>query len=118
MAERAVMQLRIAFVLLVLAMPAQADPALDMLDRERNLDLMLIDFAMPGMNGAEVARHVSSRRPGLPVLFVTGFADRGALEGVSEAYIVSKPFVDDELATKVRNALAEGTRGNVVRLRR
>jgi len=92
--------------------------ALDMLDRERNLDLMLIDFAMPGMNGAEVARHVSSRRPGLPVLFVTGFADRGALEGVSEAYIVSKPFVDDELATKVRNALAEGTRGNVVRLRR
>jgi signal transduction histidine kinase len=92
--------------------------ALDMLDRERGVDLMLIDFAMPGMNGAEVARHVTSKRPGLPVLFVTGFADRGALEGVSEAYIVGKPFIDDELATKVRNALAEGTRGNVVRLRR
>src|SRR4029078_5892333 len=92
--------------------------ALDMLDRERGVDLMLIDFAMPGMNGAEVARHVTSKRPGLPVLFVTGFSDRGALEGVSEAYIVGKPFIDDELATKVRNALAEGTRGNVVRLRR
>ena len=31
---------------------------------------------------------------------------------------MGKPFVDNELATKVRNALAEGTRGNIVRLRR
>src|SRR4029078_10638913 len=81
--------------------------ALDMLDRERGVYRMLIDFAMPGMNGAEVARHVTSKRPGLPVLFVTGFADRGALEGVSEAYIVGKLFIDEQPAPQVTNALPQ-----------
>ena len=40
---------------------------------------MVLDFAMPGMNGAEVAREVRARRPGLPILFVTGYADAEAL---------------------------------------
>jgi signal transduction histidine kinase len=92
--------------------------ALEILERERGIDLMLLDFAMPGMNGAEVARQAAGRRPDLPVLFVTGFADRAALEGVSEDYIVGKPFADGELAIKVRSALAQGRQGNVVRLRR
>jgi FixJ family two-component response regulator len=74
---------------------------------------MLIDFAMPGMSGAEVARRVETTRPALPILFVTGYADRAALEGVSEA----KPFVDTELHEKVRTALARRAPGKVVRLR-
>ncbi len=73
---------------------------------------------MPGMNGAELARLAQAKRPTLPVLFVTGFADRSALAGVSEARIVSKPFVDDELAHKVRLVLAEDASKKVVRLRR
>jgi signal transduction histidine kinase len=92
--------------------------ALDMLERKPAIDLMLLDFAMPGMNGAEVARLVQAKRPTLPILFVTGFADRAALAGVSEARIIDKPFVDDELATKVSIALTNGLRGNVVQLRR
>jgi CheY-like chemotaxis protein len=82
--------------------------ALDMLDREAQIDLIVVDFAMPGMNGADVARQALARRPGLPVLFVTGFADRSAMAGVSDARVISKPFVDDELARKVRLALAQG----------
>jgi signal transduction histidine kinase len=92
--------------------------ALDLIEREPRIDLMIADFAMPGMNGAELARLAQAKRPSLPVLFVTGFADRTALAGVSEARIVSKPFVDDELAHKVRLALAEGASSKVVRLRR
>jgi signal transduction histidine kinase len=91
--------------------------ALELLEREPGVDLMLIDFAMPGMSGAEVARHVHAKRPSLPTLFITGFADRTALTGVSETQIVGKPFVDGELAEKVRLALA-GAPGNGVRLRR
>jgi CheY-like chemotaxis protein len=41
---------------------------------------MLIDFAMPGMSDADVARHVQTTRPALPILFVTGYADRAALQ--------------------------------------
>jgi CheY-like chemotaxis protein len=78
----------------------------------------LVDFAMPGMNGAEVARHVRMKRPGLPIVFVTGFADRSALAGVAEAHIIGKPFVRDELAEKVHAALTAGSADNVVRFRR
>jgi signal transduction histidine kinase len=92
--------------------------ALELVDNDPTLDLALIDFAMPGMNGAEVARQVQAKRPALPILFITGFADRAALAGVSEARVVRKPFVIDELQDKVRLALADRSSGNVVSLRR
>jgi hypothetical protein len=57
------------------------------------------------------------RRNGRPAGLVRyGFADRTALAGISEANIISKPFVGNEHADKVR--LATGSSGNVVRLRR
>ena len=92
--------------------------ALDILAREPTIDLLIIDFAMPGMSGAEVARQARAKRPTLPILFITGFADRAALAGVSETHIVGKPFVNDELATKLRTVLVEEVSGKVVRLRR
>jgi signal transduction histidine kinase/CheY-like chemotaxis protein len=92
--------------------------ALDLLERQLRIDMMIIDFAMPGMNGAEVARRVQEKRPGLPLLFVTGFTDRTALAGISDDHIISKPFINDELMTKVQLALAQGPSDKVVRLRR
>ena len=80
---------------------ASGGAALELLEHSANVDLMLIDFAMPGMSGAEVARRVQTMRPTVPILFVTGYADRAALEGVSEAQIIGKPFVDNELHEKV-----------------
>jgi CheY-like chemotaxis protein len=92
--------------------------ALDLIERESDIDLVIIDFAMPGMNGAEAARRIQSRRPTVPVLFVTGYADRSALGGIPEAQIIRKPFVDDDLSKRVRLALAGTGSSNVVRLRR
>jgi signal transduction histidine kinase/ActR/RegA family two-component response regulator len=92
--------------------------ALELLERESDIDLVLVDFAMPGMNGAELAQLVRARRPTLPILFVTGFADRAALAGVSDADVIGKPFLNDELINKVRDALDRRGARNVVRLRR
>jgi signal transduction histidine kinase/CheY-like chemotaxis protein len=92
--------------------------ALDLLDREPTIDLLIVDFAMPGMNGAEVARQALAKRPSLPILFVTGFADRTAMAGIVESQIIAKPFVNDELASKVRLAIASGRSAKVVPLRR
>jgi signal transduction histidine kinase len=78
--------------------------ALDLIER-MPVDLMIVDFAMPGMNGAELATRVRARKSGMPILFVTGFADRTLLAGVSEAQIVGKPFAPGELADKARLAL-------------
>lgn len=80
--------------------------ALDLIDRTPRLDLLIVDFAMPGMNGAEVARLARMRRANLPVLFITGFADRSAIEGIEEPQILRKPFVEHELAESVRSALS------------
>jgi CheY-like chemotaxis protein len=80
--------------------------ALEIIEHANGIDLLLIDFAMPGMSGAEVARRVQAKRPAIPILFVTGFAERSALAGVSEAQIIGKPFVDSELAEKIRAALS------------
>ncbi len=79
--------------------------ALEALDRQAEIDLLLLDFAMPGMNGAEVAREVRARRPDLPILFLTGYADTEALDEAGDDAILRKPFVEEDLAAKLRLAL-------------
>jgi signal transduction histidine kinase len=83
--------------------------ALAMLDGDSCVDLVVLDFAMPGMNGAEAAAEIRKRWPAMPVLFVTGFADTAALRQAgangSDA-VVLKPFRDGELERKVAGALA------------
>ena len=48
--------------------------ALDLLDRNAQIELVVLDFAMPGMNGMEVARQVRIKVPSCPVMFITGYA--------------------------------------------
>jgi signal transduction histidine kinase/ActR/RegA family two-component response regulator len=81
--------------------------ALDVLRGDEPVDILLADYAMPGMNGAEAARQAVQLRPGLPVLFITGYADLKALRDVGEDRIIQKPFRDDELSRKVQAALGE-----------
>ncbi|HEY0437336.1 MAG TPA: response regulator, partial [Phenylobacterium sp.] len=79
--------------------------ALEILDEKDGIDLVLLDFAMPGMNGAEVARELRARRPGLPILFVTGYANTEALADACGDGILRKPFVGRELAAKLSAAV-------------
>jgi CheY-like chemotaxis protein len=64
---------------------------------------MLVDFAMPGMNGAELAYAARQLHPALPIVFVTGFAETDQLEGAlgPGAPVLRKPFGMDELAAIV-----------------
>ena len=78
--------------------------ALEILGSDRRIDLMLVDFAMPGMNGAEVARAAAAKRPGLPILFVTGYADISAMTDVGHQ-VLRKPFEERELAERLANVL-------------
>jgi PAS domain S-box-containing protein len=89
-----------------LVVEASSGPAaLHVLDTGVEIDLMLMDFAMPGMNGVDAARLARSRRPDLPILFVTGYADTAVLLEASEDEIVQKPFGEHELAAKVSRLL-------------
>jgi signal transduction histidine kinase/DNA-binding response OmpR family regulator len=69
-------------------------------------DLLLVDFAMPHMNGAEVVTAARSRNANLKILFLSGYADTAVLESaVGKAPLLHKPFRPAELAAAVRTTL-------------
>jgi CheY-like chemotaxis protein len=74
----------------------------------RRPDLALIDFAMPGMNGAQLALIARERYPDLRIAFVTGYAESQQMEaalGVSAA-VLRKPFTMDQLAQIIARQMA------------
>jgi signal transduction histidine kinase/ActR/RegA family two-component response regulator len=92
-----------------------------LLATEAEFDLLLVDFAMPVMNGADVAAEAVKLRPGLPVLFVTGYADTGVLGSWTEAgyRTINKPFAAADLDLAIRQvAGARRPPANVVALPR
>ena len=70
-------------------------------------DLVILDFIMPGLSGAEVANRILSRQPDLPILFVSGYSETDAVRRVApQAPLLAKPFRADALTKAVRGALA------------
>ena len=81
---------------------------LDRLRQDRP-DLLVVDFAMPGINGAQVAAQARAISPELAVLLVTGYADAQAIEQlVNTESVLRKPFKVVDLAAAVRKALDIG----------
>jgi signal transduction histidine kinase/CheY-like chemotaxis protein len=75
---------------------------------ERSFDLLLLDFAMPGMNGAQVAEAARRLRPGQKLIFVTGYAETAAIEAAAQdAPILRKPFRTSEVARAIQAGLRE-----------
>src|SRR5512139_2024395 len=72
-----------------------------------NPDLVIVDYIMPGLSGAEVADHMLATRPGQPILFVSGYNETDAIRRVApDAQILAKPFRSAALEDAVRAALA------------
>ena len=69
-------------------------------------DLLIVDFAMPGMNGAEVASAARVRHPGLPILLASGYSETDAVQRVMDAgQVLRKPFDVSGLVGAVKEAL-------------
>ena len=89
---------------------AGGQEALELLDRIGDIDLLFTDVVMPGgLNGREVAEEVRRARPGLRVLFTSGYAE-GALQNDGRlepgVLLLPKPYRKRDLAQKVREALS------------
>jgi CheY-like chemotaxis protein len=70
-------------------------------------DLVIVDFIMPGMSGAEVARLIRDRHPDQAVLFVSGYSETEAVKSTApDAHLLTKPFRADALHNAVRRAIA------------
>src|SRR6476660_1934902 len=85
----------------------EARSALEQVSQGR-FDLLVTDVGLPGMNGRELADRVRDHQPDLPVLFITGYAERAhdREEFLGERMdILPKPFNLGELLNAVRNSL-------------
>jgi CheY-like chemotaxis protein len=82
-----------------------AEVALNAL-RGARFDLLIADFAMPGMNGAELVRQATLLQPGLRVLMISGYANSKTLdEVIGNVRMLRKPFAVAELNAAVAGVL-------------
>jgi len=79
--------------------------ALRILDGEA-IDLAVIDLAMPGMDGHELAKHVRQRRKDLPILFMTAHVENDLLDALKDQPLLMKPFRATALAKQIDDILA------------
>jgi PAS domain S-box-containing protein len=69
-------------------------------------DLVVLDFIMPGLSGAEVAKKIRANRPEQPILFVSGYSETEAVKRTAPgAPLLAKPFRAEALHKAVRGAL-------------
>ena len=92
---------------------ANGPAALELVDRlGDSIDLLLTDVVMPGSSGPQLARTLLERRPGMLVLFMSGYADRaGGDEVALDAPFLAKPFTPAALVQLV-GSLLSGAAGN------
>ena len=88
-----------------------AEQALDMIDTAgTEVDLVISDVIMPGMDGPTWVRQARLARPGLKVIFTSGYAEdvfRKGFDDFENSDFLAKPFSLDELSATVKRSLAE-----------
>jgi CheY-like chemotaxis protein len=92
----------------VIATPNAQSALTTLLQEDKRVDLLLTDIVMPGINGRELGKRAQLMRPGLPVLYMTGYSrnaivHQGRLdEGVD---FLQKPVGQGQLAARIRTLL-------------
>jgi CheY-like chemotaxis protein len=96
---------RLGYTVLV---AANADEALRLFDRSPSIDVILTDVVMPETSGPELARRLVDKRPGLKVIYMSGYTEDAIIQhGVLNSGIafLHKPFTSDTLGRKLREVL-------------
>ncbi len=88
----------------------EASEALRITESGQRIDLLISDVGLPGMNGRQLADIARQQRPGLKVLFATGYAESSAANDFlgPDMAVITKPFALDVFASKVGEILGNG----------
>jgi len=89
--------------------------ALEVVRATNALDLVMTDYLMPGMNGAELADQIRRIRPDLPILIVTGYAETLAHDKRAFPFL-PKPYTRSDLASWIAKFVSAKMPKNVVSL--
>jgi two-component system cell cycle sensor histidine kinase/response regulator CckA len=83
------------------------EEALDVISKGEEIDLLVSDVVMPGMDGPAMVEEARKQRPDLKVLFMSGYAEEQLRDsiGVGNAHFLPKPFSVQELAEAAKRAL-------------
>ncbi|PSJ37397.1 hybrid sensor histidine kinase/response regulator [Allosphingosinicella deserti] len=84
------------------------EAAIEILEREPKIDLMISDVVMPTMDGPTTARIARQMNPDLPILFISGYAEEQLRQSIDleRVSFLAKPFSVQKLAESARDALA------------
>ena len=86
-----------------------ADAAIPILASPRSIDLLVTDVGLPGLNGRQLAEIARQSRPALPVLFMTGYAEKAQERSAfleDGMAMIAKPFLLDAFSAAVRQSMA------------
>jgi PAS domain S-box-containing protein len=89
---------------------ASGPDALSVMEGAPQIDLLVTDVGLPGMNGRQLAEHARQQRPALKVLFMTGYAEKAAIRSdfIGDGMdLITKPFAVDHLAGKIREMIED-----------
>lgn len=78
--------------------------ALKLLETDSRFDVVVTDYAMPGMNGFELAQRIKERNPTLPIILATGYAELPADRSIEFGHL-SKPYTSKDLASALEKAV-------------
>jgi CheY-like chemotaxis protein len=70
------------------------------------IHLLVADIVMPNMTGPQLAQHLRTLSPDLPILFLSGVVSPGNFQGVMGGWMLRKPYSSKMLASKVKEVLA------------
>ncbi len=88
---------------------ADGEEALELFaEHNESIAMLVTDIMMPGLGGVAVAERVLKEKPGLPVLFISGYPDDAAIDkdfSAGDVSFLAKPFTPKELTAVVRQAL-------------
>jgi CheY-like chemotaxis protein len=89
----------------IVVVAANASEAVQIIT-DRPVDLLLTDIVMPGMNGFDLADKATAMRPGLRVIYMTGYAHMaGGPARVRHGKLITKPVRPSEIVSEIRAAL-------------
>jgi CheY-like chemotaxis protein len=74
------------------------------LESDLRFDVVVTDYAMPGMNGFELAQRIKSSHPRLPIVLATGYAELPAHRSIEFGHL-AKPYTAKDLAAALEKAV-------------